>query len=285
VTTPPPLAPVSERASDPASADARPAILALFLLGLLVLCLENVAPLALVAVSTTLALLLAPAARGWRLRVLLLIASFTWSTAVSQGLFYAAWPRTPLVSFGPFTVWEEGITHGLQQSLRFMAMLSAGLGLSLRVSTDRLVVALRRLGLPYGLTLMAAAVVRFVPLVGGEWVDVRAARAARGRPTWARGPWAWLRLELSLLRPVLARSLRRARSLAESLEIRGFDPLAERAPGLDAPMPMGARVGLVALTAVVLAAVFARLTYTAYGAELWYDPALRPLYAFVRAWM
>lgn len=265
--------------------DPRARIVALFLLGLLLLAVEGAAPLALAAVLAGVGLLRAPGVAGWRLRILAGFALLTWSTVLSQALFYADWPRTPLLSLGPLTLWREGALHGLTQSARFLALTAAGIWLAVSTPTDRLLAALRALRVPFGLTLMGVAVVRFVPMVGGEWVAVRAARAARGRPTWARGPWAWLRLEVALLRPVLARSIRRARALAESLETRGFHPTAPRAvreplrfSGVDT-LAVG---GLSLLTVATLAA---RLLFVAYGLELYYHPSLRPLYGFVRAWL
>lgn len=265
--------------------DPRARIVGLFLLGLLMLCLESPLTLGLAAALTVGALLLTPASRGWRARGALAVAALTWSTVLSQGLFYADLPRTPLVALGPVIVYREGLVHGLTQSLRFIALLAAGVHLAITTPTDRLVAGLRALGVPFGLTVMSVAVVRFVPVVAGEWATVRAARAARGRPAWRRSPWAWLRLEVAMLRPVLARSIRRARALAESLETRGFHPTAPRAVREPLRMSHGDQIALTTFAFVTLAAIAARLTYVAYGLELYYHPALRPLYAFVRAWV
>jgi energy-coupling factor transporter transmembrane protein EcfT len=141
------------------------------------------------------------------------------------------------------------------------------------------------LRLPYGLVLMGATLVHFVPVVAGEWASVRLARRRRGRPAWARSPWAWLRLEVSLLRPVVARALRRARALAESLDTRGFHPTA---PRTEAGLNRVSAVDLLlfgAFTLTTTTAVAARVTYALYGLDIYYHPSLRPLYAWVRAWL
>jgi energy-coupling factor transporter transmembrane protein EcfT len=90
---------------------------------------------------------------------------------------------------------------------------------------------------------------------------------------------------VSLLRPVIARSLRRARALAESLDARGFDPVAPRA--VRKPLRFGiVDVVVVSLaTSATAAALVARLAYVAYTSELAWFPQLAPLYAFVRAWL
>lgn len=265
--------------------DPRARIVALFLLGLALLALDAPVSLGVPAALAATGLLLSRGMAGWRLRFLAGLALLTWSTVLSQGLFYADWPRTPLVSVGPLTLWREGMTHGLTQSLRFSAMVCAGVWLAVATPTDRLVAGLRALRVPFGLTLMAVAVVRFVPLVGGEWVAVRATRAARGRPVWRRSPWAWLALEVDLLRPVVARAVRRARALAESLETRGFHPTAPRAVREPLVWSAGDLAGLGAVATFAAASLALRAIYVAYGLELYYHPALRPVYAFVRAWL
>lgn len=255
-------------------------------LGVLVLCLEGAPALGLLAAGSVALALSQRRMAGWRLRFLAGLVLLVWSTALSQGLFYARFPRTPLFTFGPgLSLWREGLLHGVVQSLRFVAVLAAGVALALSTSADRLLAALLALRVPYGLALMAAASVRFLPLVGGELVAVREARARRGRPVWARTPWAWLRLEVALLRPVAARALRRARGLAESLETRGFHPTAPRAVRERLVMSSGERVGMAGAAALTGALVAARGLYVLYGAGLYYHPGLRGLYAWVRAWM
>lgn len=268
--------------------DPRARLGAVFALGLLVLCLEGALPLGVLAAATSTAVLVHPKAAGWRLRFLAGVALLAWTTAVSQGLFWQDWPRTPLVVLSrdpPIAIVREGVVHGLVQSLRFVALTASGLWVALSTSPERLVAALLALRVPFGLALMGATALRFVPLVGAELVAVRAARARRGRPIWRRTPGAWLALEVALLRPVVARALRRARALAESLETRGFHPTAPRAVREPLRMRAGDRALLAAIGAVTLAAAAARGLYVLYGAELYYAPALRPLYAFVRAWM
>ncbi len=268
--------------------DPRARLGAVFALGVLVLCLEGALPLGLLAAGSSAAVLAHPRAAGWRLRFVGGVALLAWTTALSQGLFWADWPRTPLVvlSRDPWVViCREGVTHGLVQSLRFVALTAAGIWVALSTAPDRLVAALLALRVPFGIALMAATALRFVPLVGAEAWAVREARARRGRPVWARSPWAWMRLEVALLRPVVARALRRARALAESLETRGFHPTAPRA--VREPLRMGAAdvLGLTTVALVAFAAATARGLYALYGAELYYAPSLRPLYAFVREWM
>ena len=268
--------------------DPRARIGVLFCLGVLVLCLDGALPLGVLAAATSLAAMLHPRADGWRLRFFGGVLLLAWSTALSQGLFWAEWPRTPLVVLSrdpSIVVCREGVVHGLVQSLRFVALTAAGLWVALSTAPDRLVVGLLALRVPFGVALMGATALRFVPLVGEELLAVREARARRGRPLWQRGPWAWMKLEVTLLRPVVARALRRARALAESLETRGFHPTAPRAVRDPLRFGWADAFGLALAVGVTSAAALARGAYVLYGAELYYSPGLRPLYAFVRAWM
>lgn len=267
------------------SGDPRARLCALFCLGILVVCLEGAPALGLVALLPVSALLLHAGMNGWRLRFLGGAALLCWTTALSQGLFYAAWPRTPLLALGEVVLWREGMIHGCVQSLRFIALLAGGLLLAVSTPPDRLVAALLAFRVPYGLALMGVTALRFVPLVGTELMAVRRARARRGRPVWRRGPWAWLRLEADLLRPVVARSLRRAHALAESLETRGFHPTAPRA--IRRPLERTRTDTAAVLTAAAATGivVIARALYVLYGAEIYYAPSLRGVYAFVRAWL
>ncbi|RME20256.1 MAG: hypothetical protein D6798_20885 [Deltaproteobacteria bacterium] len=159
--------------------------------------------------------------------------------------------------------------------------------MAVAVSTppDRLHAALLRLRVPFGLALMAATALRFLPVLGAELVTVRAARRSRGRPAWQRSPTQWLRLEVSLLAPVVARAWRRAQNLAESLDARGFDPLAPRR--LRRPLRLSIIDGAVLLPVVLasLAIGAARLLFVLYTTDTWYHPTLRPLYGVVRRWL
>ena len=76
-----------------------------------------------------------------------------------------------------------------------------------------------------------------------------------------------------------------ARALAESLETRGFHPTAPRAVRDPLRFGWADALGLALAVGVTSAAALARGAYVLYGAELYYSPGLRPLYAFVRAWM
>jgi energy-coupling factor transporter transmembrane protein EcfT len=267
------------------SVDPRTRLWLLLCAGVVAVCLEGVPALLCLALLCGAPLLALRLPGLWWRRGAVVIAALVWGTALSQGLFYADQPRVSLLGVGPVHLYREGVLHGLAQSLRLVAMVLAGLSVAASTPPDRVVAALLALRVPFGLALMGSTALRFVPDVGGEVLSVRAARAARGRPVWRRAPWAWVALEVSLLQPVLARAWRRAHRVAESLDARGFDPLAPRQSWR--PLALGPLDAVLGGGALVLAAavVAARGLWWAYAADAVYVPALRPLYAAVRDWL
>ena len=265
--------------------DPRARLILVLLVGVLAVCLDSPASLLGLAIACLVPLLLAHPGRRRLLQGTLGLAGIVWSTVLSQGLFYSDQPRVAFASFGPFTLWNEGALHGLVQSLRFCSVSLAGLALAISTPPDRLHAALIALRVPFGLAFLVVTGLRFVPDALAEWGSVRRARARRGRPAWKRAPWSWLALETTMLGPVIARSLRRARALAESLDARGFDATAPR--GLRRPLRAGTGEVIIVCVAglLTLAIASARLLFALYVTETWYHPSLRPLYVVVRGYL
>ena len=265
--------------------DPRARLALLFAAGLLAITLERPLALAALALACTVPLLFVGVSGPWLRRGTVAVLTIIWSTSLSQSIFYAEQPRVALLEIGPLVFWREGLRHGMAQSLRFVGLSLAGLAVAVSTPPDRLHAALRALRVPFGLALMASTALRFLPAITQELRTVRLARAARGRPVWQRSPIAWLRLELSLLRPVVARAWRRAHNLAESLDARGFDPTAPRTERR--PLRMSGLDQAVVASAALLCipVVLSRLLYILYTSETWYHPALRPVYGLVRTWL
>lgn len=260
---------------------ARARLLLVFGVGALATLLERAPGLALLCAAAAVAL--ARVGSPWRRPIALGLAAAATSTVVSQSLFWAGTPRTPLLAAGPVVVWQEGVLHGAVQSLRFAATTLAGAALALSTPPDRLASGLVGLGVPGGAAFLATTALRFVPVALEEWRTVRRARARRaaGAPVWRLD--RRLAEELSVLRPVIARAIRRSATLAESLEQRGFDPVhAPIAP--DRPLGPADRLALAAMALAVLAVAGSRLTFWAWTRGLIADPALRPWMGFVRWW-
>lgn len=274
---------LSQGAAIPAL-DPRTRLLALFALGLLSVVLDSERSLSMLLFAGALAFL--RAARGSRARVtaLLVVSLAVASTVLTQALFYGGVPRTALLTIGPVSLWQEGVRHGLVQSERLAALGLLGTALAASTPPDRLVLGLVSLGVPGSLAFLSASALRAVPTAAAEWQTARTARARRAGSR-LRAPWTWLAQEASLLAPVCARSVRRARTLAETLESRGFHPLS--AYTSRRPLAMGAhdRLLLAAIGLLLVACYSVEILFQLYLYGVLYVPSLRPLYAFARIWL
>ena len=175
--------------------DPRSRLVLLSCVGLLAVVLERAPALALLTLLSGLPLLRVVPSR-WLLHGGGALLALIWSTVLSQGLFYADLPRSPLLQLGPVVIWREGVLWGLVQSLRLAATLLAGLSVATLTPPDRLYAALLALRVPFGLAFLGSMALRTVPETARSVARVRTARARRGRPLLARSPWAWLRLDV-----------------------------------------------------------------------------------------
>jgi energy-coupling factor transport system permease protein len=249
-------------------------------IGLLAVALDRPESLLVLLLASALPLPFLGVSGPWLRRGAAALLVVVWATMMSQSLFYGLYPRTPLFEIGPVVVVREGVAYGLLQSLRFVAVTLAGLSLVASTTPDRLVPALTWFRIPPGLAFLAVTALRSLPTLAREAVVVRDARRRRGRPVWARAPWAWLALEVAMLRPIVARSLRRARTLAETLDVRGFDPLATR-PSTER-FALADAAAIVPVAGATLLVVATRLLFTLYTADLLWFPRFAGVYAFVR---
>jgi energy-coupling factor transport system ATP-binding protein len=272
----PPVVPAVRRQRVPPT-DPRVGLGLLGAVGVLAVVLD--APVTLAALAATCAVAALAVVGRYRRVMLGLAAAVVWSTVLSQALFYSASPRVPLLSLGPVVLWREGAVHGLVQSLRLVAMAFSGAAVALSLGPDRLLQGLRAVRVPWAVAFLAVTALRLVPVVGSEWLAVRRARRRGVPPT---GPWARLRDELLLLRPVVARSVRRARTLAEALDARGFDPDTPRRPRHPLRLRPWEGLVLAVVGAGTAAVVLTEALYGLYLAEVLYLPSLRPLYAWAR---
>jgi energy-coupling factor transport system permease protein len=139
-------------------------------------------------------------------------------------LFQIVTPDTPVI--GPLTggvaVYLEGAVHGATQSLRLLALLTAGMTLATCTPPQMLLKGLRRLRLPYKGAFMVATALRFIPTIASETRATLAAMKARGYPMRPSRPWRYLAALTSAITPVMFRNMRRASMLADSVESRGF---------------------------------------------------------------
>jgi energy-coupling factor transport system permease protein len=160
---------------------------------------------------------------------------------------------TPAATFGPFTIWMEGVARGLTFVLRILAMEVAAIAVLQTTHPSDLFAALARLRVPYVLNLMIALTLQLVPVLQREVGMVLAAQRARAM----RG--SGLTAVIPAFVPVFASTVERVQQLAISLESRGFGATGPRTSyrrlgftTLDAAIAV---VGLAAGTAGIVASL------------------------------
>ncbi|MBE7463934.1 MAG: energy-coupling factor transporter transmembrane protein EcfT [Planctomycetes bacterium] len=279
--------------------EARVKLLLLGVAGLWAVTLERPLLLGVLAGSAVLALCLSGA--GWR-RILAALGGLAlalWGLALMQGFFYAQAPRTEiwgwhpqsgwaLALFGPdgVALYREGFAHGLAQGLRVVLAAAAGLAVAFSTDPGALLGALTFFRVPYGLAFMAVTALRFGPLLAQEATQAWTAARLRGfEPApWRTPPWSGAAVTFGLLRPVLAGCVRRAGTLAASIQSRGFEP-AKR--GVELPRRKLRALEWLLVWAVLSASaalLAAKGLYFLYAEDWYYRTEWRALYAFVREW-
>ena len=128
----------------------------------------------------------------------------------------------PLLDIGGFTlVYRDGAAAGLSAALRFLTVICAAAMLS-GESSRRMIAGLSGMGLPYTLVFMLMTALRFLPLFRSSFQDAVTSVQLRGVDLRSV-PWRKrMGFYGSLLLPVLAEAIERARELAVSMEARGF---------------------------------------------------------------
>lgn len=210
-----------------------------------------------------------------------------WATVLTQGFFYQRIPREALITFVspgellgmPFDglrIYRQGLLDGGAQSLRLLTLLWVGLLTAYTTEIHQLLGGLQRLGIPGGLGFLAVAAARSLPQVAAEAQGIQQTLRMR------RLRWRDVGLA-GLVRPLLASTLRRSRTLAAALEIRGIDPTAPRL----GPLPHITsieRVVLVLLVLVLIVALALRTLWFLYQRGWWYEPDWLEMYVYAR-WM
>jgi len=250
--------------------DPRVKILALVLLGLAVVSLDNsntmIALLLIVLLGYPLARIPMP-----RLKILaiLLILSI-WGTILSQALFYNSLPRTVIMTLVPagfpilgsitggIFIYNEGLQYGAVQGLRSAIMLSMGLLVSWTTDARNMLNGLVRLKVPYNIAFMVVVSLRFLPIIVAEISTIITVQRLRGfRPSRA-GPGT----------VSTAFNAFETRTYLKELRLSKFDVLL-----------------LSALVSVVAFVVIDKLLFVLYVNDIFYTSDLRGLYSIARLYM
>ena len=210
---------------------------------------------------------------------------------VSQALFFAQTPRTPifvLISptfpiLGPLTnglfVYQEGILYGAIQGLRSSIMLSLGLLICWNSDPRQLLKALMAWHLSPQVAFMLVTALRFLPVLASETGEV--ITALRLRSNSKIGRQSICRHLPYVVNPLLARCLRRAQTLALSVVSRGFFLASNK--NLKT-WPVKEFTSCLVLALVVLATVGSKVAYLA-SEQGFYVGFLRYLYDWTKLYL
>lgn len=228
------------------------------------------------------------------LALFLLIA--IWGSMVSQAIFYNQEPRNPIFCLvAPATpilgrltdgvyIYQEGMAYGAVQAMRSGIMLTYGFLLCWTTDPRELLRSLVFWRLPYELSFMSVTGLRFLPVILGETATVLTAQRLRGfAASKTMSPAGVVSTAFQTLWPVLARSLRRAVTLAMSVESRGFGS-SWRIAAMP-PLTLGAKAALAGCLAVVILVGVAKLLYFFQYNGWAHLAGCRPIYDFARQWL
>jgi len=174
-----------------------------------------------------------------------------------------------LASLGVFALALAAMQYALGADAEFSAVIGlrmammTGLFILLLATTriqDLTAALVRQLRVPYSYAFMVTASLRFIPDLLAEIKAVQEAQACRGYS--GRGSVARrLKNYLTIVQPLVLRSVARSETMAMSLELRGFS--ASRAGGYGTSIALGVRdyltlAALAAGTALVIGMKFFR---------------------------
>jgi energy-coupling factor transport system permease protein len=122
----------------------------------------------------------------------------------------------------------QGFFYGLLQALRVLAITTAGLVVIATTPAERLIEALRRLGLPYELCFVSSISLRILPIIIEEIGLLQMARKARGFEARRLPPAKKLGAALCILESVFLNSLHAAKDTALAVDLKAFRSRPER---------------------------------------------------------
>ena len=195
-------------------------------------------------------------------------------------------PATPWIGelTGGVYVYREGLEHGAVQALRSGIMMACGLLICWTTDSRQLLQCIMHWRMPYAIAFMLITSLRFLPVIFEETAIVLTAQRLRGfEPVRSFSPLRWIRTAFHVLFPILARALRRASTLALSVESRGFGRNGHRADL--AQWPLGERIACGAVFAAIGSGSVLKILYSLQFNGIVFFPGLRGVYDFMAVWL
>lgn len=276
--------------------DARTKLAVMVTMAVMAILIDSAATLFILLILTLLLHFWAqmPAAK-WRLLSLLILFGI-WGSMASQALFYNQEPRTVVACLlpagipvfgqlsGGLYIYREGLEHGADQALRTSIMSALGLLVCWTTNTNQLLKGFLAWRMPYELAFMLITGLRFLPVIAEETATVLTAQRLRGfEPLKTLSVRHFLQSAMQTLFPILARTVRRAATLALSVQSRGF---GRGSPCFaDAAWPVRQKIAVYFLLAGTVAAMIAKIMYLLQYNGLLYLAGWRVLYDVMKVWL
>ena len=212
--------------------DGRTKLSILFLYAIMMVVVDNARTLfVLFTVTLLLHFLAKTPVYKWKILSIFILLGL-WGSISSQALFFAQNPRTPLIMLispgfpvlGPLTkglyIYREGIIYGAIQGMRTVSMISLGLLVCWTSDPRSLLKALTSWHLSPQASFMLVTAIRFFPVLAAEAGEVMTALQLRSGSR--KGRHQVVRHIPYMVKPLLARCLRRSQTLALSVTSRGL---------------------------------------------------------------
>jgi len=141
-------------------------------------------------------------------------------------------PGSPIASFGPLKITEQGLSLGTFITLRLIFLILIASLLTLTTSPQKLTRGLEFLLSPlkvvgissHKIAMMMTLSLRFVPLLFEEVDRLIKAQKSRGSDFSHKNPIKRIRAIIPILVPLLINLFRRADEFALAMELRAYDP-------------------------------------------------------------
>ena len=249
----------------------------------------------LFAITLTMHLVAKSSLARWRILSIFILLGM-WGTMVSQALFYNQEPRTIIACLvspmtkviggltGGIYLYREGLEYGAIQALRSGIMLSVGLLLCWTTDPRQLLRSFLAWKMPYELAFMLMTSLRFLPVIFEETAVVLMAQRLRGfEPYKTLSPQRLIQTAFQTLFPILARTVRRAVTLAFSVESRGFGRDTRRSQRES--WPMWEKCFSVSMMVAFTTLVLLKALYALQFNGIFYSAQYQGLYEVIKYWM
>lgn len=125
-------------------------------------------------------------------------------------------PWTPIIGFGPFTIYQEGIYSGISMALRIFSMTTWAMVFIMTSHPSDIFTSLKRIGMPYVMNFIMIMTLQLIPILQNEFVIVLNAQKSRAMKGTGFGAL------LPSMVPVFVGAIERVQQLSISLESRAF---------------------------------------------------------------